>query len=266
MSNPAKAKLRTPQRASRTTPKDQHTIGPNFNISSHAGFLNAIDHLRSSMMRHFSISSKCSTQKSCCYHQPQRLRETSRKSMAFLKSMLGRYFRFVPLISFPKSNATNLAHSLKQYPGHIHIGFDGWTSPNVISFLGVVVHTAHEGLLQSFLLDFITYVLLVMLAGMAIHIQLMQPQAKPFWRIPCYWAWQVSSRIRDQQKGLEDMFLLANNSILTLLFHRSSDSCAITPRTTIQCYHRWKHSIRTLPAVCIPTSVVFAISSILLLR
>lgn len=265
MSNPAKAKLRTPRRASWTMPKDWHTIGPNFDISSHTGFLNAIDHLRSSTMRRFSVSSKCSTQKSK-HHQPQRLCETSRKSMAFLKSMLGRYFRFVPLISFPKSNATNLARSLKQYPGHIHIGFDGWTSLNVISFLGVVIHTAREGLLQSFLLDFITYVLLVMLAGMAIHIQLMQPQAKPFRRIPCYQAWQVSSRIQDQQKGLEDMFSLANNSILTLLFHRSLDRCAIMPWTTIQCYHHWKYSILTPPAVCIPASVVFAISSISLLR
>jgi len=170
MSNPVRGKLWTTRRVSRTTPKDQHTIGPNFDISSHAGFSNAIDHLKSSTMSRSSVSSKCSMQKSK-HHQPQRLHETSRKSMLFLKSMLGRYSRFVPLISFPKSDATNLARSLKQYPGRIHIGFDGWTSPNVISFLGVVVHTAREGLLQSFLLDFITYVLLVMLAGIAIHIQ-----------------------------------------------------------------------------------------------
>ena len=35
------------------------------------------------------------------------------------------------------------------------MGFDGWTSPNVISFLGVVVHTAEEGQLQSFILVFV---------------------------------------------------------------------------------------------------------------
>jgi hypothetical protein len=49
----------------------------------------------------------------------------------------------------------NLLVQLKEYPGRIHVGFDGWTSPNVISFLGVVVHIAHEGQLQSFLLDFL---------------------------------------------------------------------------------------------------------------
>jgi hypothetical protein len=49
-----------------------------------------------------------------------------------------------------------LNFDLKEYPGRIHIGFDGWTSPNVFSFLGVVVHTARKGKLQSFVLDFIS--------------------------------------------------------------------------------------------------------------
>ena len=43
----------------------------------------------------------------------------------------------------------------KNYLGRIHLGFDGWTSPNVISFLGVVVHITHKAQLRSFILDFI---------------------------------------------------------------------------------------------------------------
>ena len=32
----------------------------------------------------------------------------------------------------------------KDYWGKIHLGFDGWTSPNVISFLGVVIHITYR--------------------------------------------------------------------------------------------------------------------------
>jgi hypothetical protein len=53
--------------------------------------------------------------------------------------------------------ATNMITRSIRMTGRVHIGFDGWTSPNVISFLGVVVHYAHEGKMRSFLLDFITY-------------------------------------------------------------------------------------------------------------
>ena len=49
-----------------------------------------------------------------------------------------------------------LVFELKNYLGCIHLGFDGWTSPNIFSFLGVVVHIAPKGELQSFILDFIS--------------------------------------------------------------------------------------------------------------
>lgn len=35
---------------------------------------------------------------------------------------------------------------------------DGWTAPNVLSFLGVTVHHVEDGEMKSFILDFIKYV------------------------------------------------------------------------------------------------------------
>ena len=73
------------------------------------------------------------------------------------RSMLESIFRFVcvfilNLYAYTKNHFT----TLKKYLGKIHLGFDGWTSPNVISFLGVVVHLTNEGQLRSFILDFIS--------------------------------------------------------------------------------------------------------------
>ena len=45
---------------------------------------------------------------------------------------------------------------MQAHPGRIHIAFDGWTSPNVISFLGLVACYAQEGKLRSFIPDFLT--------------------------------------------------------------------------------------------------------------
>lgn len=47
---------------------------------------------------------------------------------------------------------------LRAYPGRLHLGLDGWTSPNVFSFLGVTVHRVVEGKVKQFILDFIRYV------------------------------------------------------------------------------------------------------------
>ena len=44
---------------------------------------------------------------------------------------------------------------LQSFPGKLHIGVDGWTSPNVFSFLGLLVHGENEGKLYSMILDFI---------------------------------------------------------------------------------------------------------------
>ena len=37
----------------------------------------------------------------------------------------------------------------------LHIVFDGWTAPNVLSFLGVVVAFEENGRLRSIVLDYI---------------------------------------------------------------------------------------------------------------
>ncbi len=44
---------------------------------------------------------------------------------------------------------------LQSQKAAIHIAFDGWTAPNVISYLGVVVIFEQSGQLTAFLLDFI---------------------------------------------------------------------------------------------------------------
>ncbi|THH16802.1 hypothetical protein EUX98_g9241 [Antrodiella citrinella] len=49
----------------------------------------------------------------------------------------------------------HVAKKLQEFPGLLHIGLDGWTSPNVISFLGVTVHYVEDAKLRSFILDFV---------------------------------------------------------------------------------------------------------------
>ena len=44
---------------------------------------------------------------------------------------------------------------LQEYPGRLHLCLDGWTSPNVYSFLGVTVHRVVNGDMKTFILDFI---------------------------------------------------------------------------------------------------------------
>lgn len=48
-----------------------------------------------------------------------------------------------------------VAKILQEYPGRLHICLDGWTSPNVYSFLGLTVHRVVNGDLKPFVLDFI---------------------------------------------------------------------------------------------------------------
>ncbi len=43
----------------------------------------------------------------------------------------------------------------KASPGKLHIGLDGWTSPNVYSFLGIVVYMLRGKELVSVVLDFV---------------------------------------------------------------------------------------------------------------
>ena len=44
---------------------------------------------------------------------------------------------------------------LQKYPGRLHIAADGWTSPNIIAFIGVTVHWVMKGQITSIILDFI---------------------------------------------------------------------------------------------------------------
>lgn len=70
--------------------------------------------------------------------------------------MLSNYSRYVASFFILFS----VAHSVHQdYPGKLHIGLDGWTSPNVILFLGVVVYLVHDGAMTSMILDFLKYAL-----------------------------------------------------------------------------------------------------------
>lgn len=50
----------------------------------------------------------------------------------------------------------SVAKHLQSQQSAIHVSFDGWSSPNVISFLGVVVSFESKGEINTFILDFIT--------------------------------------------------------------------------------------------------------------
>ena len=57
---------------------------------------------------------------------------------------------------------------MKAYPGKLHIGSDGWSSPNVVAFLGVTVHWIVDCKMVSTILDFIKYAI-VYLLGIESH-------------------------------------------------------------------------------------------------
>jgi hypothetical protein len=44
------------------------------------------------------------------------------------------------------------------YPDKVHICLDGWTSPQVIAFIGTMVHWVVNSCMQSLILDFIKWV------------------------------------------------------------------------------------------------------------
>jgi hypothetical protein len=44
---------------------------------------------------------------------------------------------------------------LQKYAGHLHICVDGWTSPQVISFLGITITFIQDGKIESIILDFV---------------------------------------------------------------------------------------------------------------
>ncbi|EAU88633.2 hypothetical protein CC1G_01006 [Coprinopsis cinerea okayama7 len=54
-----------------------------------------------------------------------------------------------------KITRESLIEWFQKFKGRLHVGADGWTSPNVISFIGATVHFAVKGKMESFVLDFI---------------------------------------------------------------------------------------------------------------
>jgi hypothetical protein len=50
------------------------------------------------------------------------------------------------------------SNAIKGYNGKLHLCADGWTSPNVISFVGLTVHWAGSDGIRSTTLDFVKYV------------------------------------------------------------------------------------------------------------
>ena len=50
-----------------------------------------------------------------------------------------------------------IALHLQSVKHKVHIALDGWTSPNVISFLGVTVQYFDKGGICAFVLDFVKY-------------------------------------------------------------------------------------------------------------
>ena len=52
---------------------------------------------------------------------------------------------------------TAITLHLQSVKNRLHIALDGWTSPNVYSFLGVTVQYFENGDVCSFVLDFVKY-------------------------------------------------------------------------------------------------------------
>ncbi|KAA1476558.1 hypothetical protein DENSPDRAFT_785281 [Dentipellis sp. KUC8613] len=56
------------------------------------------------------------------------------------------------------SVATMLQVTIKQYPGRLHIGVDSWSSPNLFSFLGIIIYLILHGNMTAMILDFIRFI------------------------------------------------------------------------------------------------------------
>ena len=56
-----------------------------------------------------------------------------------------------------KCSRLAIAHHLQSTEHRIHLTLDGWTSPNMFSFLGVTVQFFEKGAICSFVLDFVKY-------------------------------------------------------------------------------------------------------------
>lgn len=140
------------------SPMARLTTRVNSVILSLSGLANATALLALSRMSHCSESSRCYMPR-LIFPQIQLFREMLRRCIKSRGRTWPTFCRSVPwLRSACQHLHWQIPNQNVSKSGRIYIGFDGWTSPNVLSFLGVVVHYAHEGKSQSFTLDFIMYV------------------------------------------------------------------------------------------------------------
>jgi Na+-transporting NADH:ubiquinone oxidoreductase subunit NqrA len=92
------------------------------------------------------LNNKCTTPSaSTVSRDVKEIFQVSRKKVAQLLQV-----RVLLLLSF-----TWYSPERQAYRGKLHIGVDGWTSPQAISFLGITVHWVVDGKVSSIILDFV---------------------------------------------------------------------------------------------------------------
>lgn len=83
------------------------------------------------------------------------VKEIFRMSQAKVAALLQVcFFFFIPLLYRCIRRITDIL-VCEAYPGKLHLCVDGWTSPQVVSFLGATVHWIRDGQIHSIILDFI---------------------------------------------------------------------------------------------------------------
>jgi len=91
---------------------------------------------------------------------PSTLSQDIVEMFEILKESVKRYL----VVSFPDLSAVLIALTeplsiIKQdIDGKVHVSVDGWTAPQVISFMGITIQFFKAGQLHSFILDFFRYV------------------------------------------------------------------------------------------------------------
>lgn len=69
--------------------------------------------------------------------------------------------------------------------GPIHLVLDGWTSPIIFSYLGLVIIWCADGNIHRAVLEFIRYVEILQFTFQQINGQNIQAQVKTRWKISC---------------------------------------------------------------------------------
>ncbi len=104
---------------------------------------------------------------------------------------------------------TAIATHLQSVKQRLHIALDGWTSPNVFSFLGVTVRYCENGKIHGFVLDFVKY-------GYILHftlkflIETLQDVGAPHRPAPRLCAGRLIESFRHREKGMVFFYLHRN--------------------------------------------------------